>query len=76
VAEIPAFVSSLGPGGLLAAVVWMVLTGRLVPRSVADAWRTAYEQERAMRERLLVPGMELQRHVLESLPEPDPGRTP
>lgn len=45
---------SLGAGGLLAVVIFMILTGRLVPRShlddmrtdkdkQIDMWRTAYE---------------------------------
>lgn len=46
---------SLGPAGLLAVVVIMILTGRLVPRSALDdlradknsqieTWKTAYEK--------------------------------
>lgn len=46
----------LGPTGLLALTVLMVLTGRLVPKTTLDDqkaetanWRTAYNQERDAR---------------------------
>lgn len=45
-------VSDLGAGGLLALVIILVITGRLVPKSVLDAetkakehWRAACERE-------------------------------
>jgi type VI protein secretion system component VasK len=38
----------LGAGGLLAATVLMILTGRLVPRSVSDKWEAAYHEERQL----------------------------
>lgn len=53
---------SLGATGLLAAVVIMILTGRLLPRASVDqriadkdrqieTWRAAYEQAQAVQER-------------------------
>lgn len=38
----------LGAGGLLTMAVAMVLTGRLVPRSVSDQWEEAYREEKAL----------------------------
>jgi hypothetical protein len=38
----------LGAGGLLAIAVAMILTGRLVPRSVSDKWEAAYREEKAL----------------------------
>lgn len=73
------FVSSvsivdLGSTGLLAVTVWMILTGRLVPRSVSDAWRTAYEKEREARQEkdkqvsLLAGSASVSAKVLDALP--------
>lgn len=66
-----------GPTGLLALSVLMVLTGRLVPRSLyleqrqaAEAWRTAWEAERDRNVRLLEPVAHLQRDVLMAIPRP------
>ena len=38
----------LGAGGLLTVAVGMILTGRLVPRSVSDKWEAAYREEKAI----------------------------
>lgn len=63
---------------LAAGAVWMILTGRLVPRSTLQEqqratadWRRAYELERAKVEHLLLPVAELQQQVLSSLPRPE-----
>lgn len=38
----------LGAGGLLTIAIGMILTGRLVPRSVSDKWESAYREEKAL----------------------------
>lgn len=38
----------LGAGGLLGLAVVMILTGRLVPRSVADKWEAAWREEKEL----------------------------
>lgn len=38
----------LGAGGLLTIAIGMILTGRLVPRSVSDKWEAAYREEKAL----------------------------
>lgn len=38
----------LGAGGLLTVAVGMILTGRLVPRSISDKWESAYRVEREL----------------------------
>lgn len=38
----------LGAGGLLTVAIGMILTGRLVPRSVSDKWESAYREEKAL----------------------------
>lgn len=38
----------LGAGGLLTIAIGMILTGRLVPRSVSDKWEAAYREEKAI----------------------------
>lgn len=35
-------ITEIGASGLLVLTVLMILTGKLVPRSVADVWRQAY----------------------------------
>lgn len=66
---------------LVTFAVWMILTGRLIPRTIheetraeADTWRRAYEAERDRTSSVLVPSAELQRDVLSALPMPR--RTP
>ena len=78
------FVSSLsimdlGSTGLLAVTV--ILTGRLVPKSVADAWKTAYFTEQASgREKekqitLLAGSASVSARVLDALPVPTGGES-
>jgi hypothetical protein len=38
----------LGAGGLLTMAVAMILTGRLVPRSVSNQWERAYREEKEL----------------------------
>ena len=40
--------SQLGAGGLLTIAVVLILTGRLVPRSVSNKWEAAYHEERKL----------------------------
>ncbi|MBS2962588.1 hypothetical protein KGA66_05985 [Actinocrinis puniceicyclus] len=76
-------------GSLLAIVVLLILTGRLVPyrmlrdaRAEADRWRSAYELEREARERLAIhaaAGIEAARTataVLTALPVAPAGGNP
>jgi hypothetical protein len=78
-------VSQAGPTALLALVVLLVLTGRLVPRSTLedahqerDTWRAAHvESEKARREEreqteALLEMAHLGNQVLNSLPRPQP----
>jgi hypothetical protein len=58
------------------AAVWMILTGRLVPRSLyaeqkqsAETWRAAWQSERDHLTRLTIPNSELQRDVLRAIPK-------
>ncbi|MGW9268317.1 hypothetical protein [Microbacterium sp. NPDC055599] len=80
------FVSSLsimdlGSTGLLAVTVMLILTGRLVPKSVADAWKTAYFTEQASgREKekqitLLAGSASVSARVLDALPVPTGGES-
>lgn len=36
----------LGASGLVVVIVMMILTGKLVPKAVADAWKDAYYTEK------------------------------
>lgn len=58
--DIGSLVSTAGPTGILALVVLLIFTGKLIPRSTVDMslqrageeaqrWRTAYENEAAAR---------------------------
>lgn len=38
--------TDIGAAGLLSVAVILILLGKLVPKSVADAWRDAYFKER------------------------------
>ena len=40
--------TQLGAGGLLTIAVMLILTGRLVPRRLADKWEAAYHEERKL----------------------------
>jgi hypothetical protein len=75
-------VTEVGASGLLVIVVLMILTGRLVPKSVADGWRNAYlkseEASRVKDETIneLVGANRVSMRVLDALPpakggEPD-----
>lgn len=72
----------LGASGLLVLVVLMILTGRLVPKSVADVWRTAHaKSEEASRQKdsiiaKLVEANTVGVRVLDSLPSASPGGEP
>lgn len=67
-------IRDIGATALLALVVLMILTGRLVPKSVADAWKTAYFTEQASgREKekqitLLASSTTVSARVLDALP--------
>lgn len=61
---------------LLGAVVWMILTGRLVPRSfyreqkaATETYRLAYEAERDRVDQVLLPTARLQAAVLSAIPQ-------
>lgn len=68
--------TDVGASGLLALVVLMILTGRLVPKSRADEWRSAWEKERAagdvMRQQIsdLAAASHVTARVLDALPQP------
>jgi hypothetical protein len=60
---------------LVSAVVWMILTGRLVPRSVSDekdelanTWRQAWLVERDRNDRLITPTAQIAQGVFRGLP--------
>ena len=38
----------LGAGGLLTVAIYLILTGGLVPRRLADKWEAAYREEKAI----------------------------
>jgi len=67
---------------ILGLVVLMILTGKLVPRSVADVWRTAHEKSEASHRvkdatiAKLVDANSVGVRVLDSLPPADPGGEP
>lgn len=61
--------------GLGGGAVWMILTGKLVPRALyaeqkqsAETWRAAWQTERDNLTKLVVPNAELQREVLKAIP--------
>lgn len=67
---------TLGPSGLLAVCVGMILAGRLVPRSALtdaqaerDRWREVAQQAIRQNNELLT-GARVTREVLQALPEP------
>lgn len=71
--------ADLGPAGLLAVVVWMIFTGRLVTRREADHlieernyWRTAFQEEQKNTQALMETGR-VARDVLRALPVPQQG---
>jgi hypothetical protein len=43
-------IMDVGASGLVAVIVIMILTGRLVPRSVSDGWKNAYFKSQAAHE--------------------------
>lgn len=67
-------------GWFLASIaVVMILTGKLVPRSLyleqkqsTETWRTAWQAERDNLTKIVVPNAELQREVLKALPAKPP----
>lgn len=67
-------VTEVGASGLLVITVLMILTGRLIPRSQAELWRTAYlKSEDASRQKdatiaKLVEANRVGVRVLDSLP--------
>ena len=72
--------SNLGAGGLLAVVVWMILTGRLVPRRTLEDmakereyWRSAFFSQQQQSEALMETGRVAQ-EVLKALPIPHQGK--
>lgn len=82
--DILAELSPAALGWILAgASTWMVLTGRLVPRSLyseqkqsAETWRAAWQAERDNLTKLVVPNAELQRQVLQAIPAHTPVPVP
>lgn len=78
-----AIAGQVGIGGLLSLAVWLIFTGRLVPRSMVDDvrrerddWKAAYRQSEAARaeereqKRELLEVAHVAEHVLTSLPRP------
>lgn len=78
-----AIVGQVGIGGLLTLAVWLIFTGRLVPRSVVDDirrerddWKDAARESEAARAedraqvRELLEVARTTEHVLTSLPRP------
>ena len=69
-----ATIRDIGATALLTVVVLLILTGRLVPKSVADAWKNAYFTEQASgREKekqitLLASSATVSARVLDALP--------
>ncbi|PVE94984.1 hypothetical protein [Microbacterium sp. TPD7012] len=67
-------IRDIGATALLTIVVILILTGRLVPKSVADAWKNAYFTEQASgREKekqitLLASSTTVSARVLDALP--------
>lgn len=67
-------IRDIGATALLTIVVILILTGRLVPKSVADAWKNAYFTEQASgREKekqitLLATSTAVSARVLDALP--------
>lgn len=67
-------IRDIGATALLTIVVLLILTGRLVPKSVADAWKNAYFTEQASgREKekqitLLASSATVSARVLDALP--------
>lgn len=72
-------VLELGASGLVTVIVVMILTGRLVPKSVADAWKDAYYKSQAanaVKDQALVQYAEagiVTARALDSLPQPQGG---
>lgn len=64
--------SSIGPSGLAAVCVLMILTGRLVPGKERDYWRKAFFEEQEMRRELQATGT-VTRKVLTALTPPGDG---
>jgi|SRR5690242_980980 len=78
-----AWVGQAGIGGLLSLAVWLIFTGRLVPRSTVDDirrerddWKAAARESEAARaeereqKRELLEVAHITEHVLTSLPRP------
>ncbi|MFF7198154.1 hypothetical protein ACFZAM_31160 [Streptomyces sp. NPDC008079] len=76
-------IGQLGAGGLLSLGVWLILTGRLVPRSTLldawrqrDTWQEAHRQSEEARHgdrdqiRQLLEVARVTEHVMTSLPQP------
>lgn len=64
-----------GAGGLLAFVIWLIVTGRLVPRSALldaqkerDRWAEAMEKAMEQNAELLT-GARVTRQVIQALPD-------
>lgn len=71
--------TNLGSTGMLAVVVWMIFTGRLVTRREADHlieernyWRDAFVEEQKNTQALMETGR-VTNAVLQSLPVPQQG---
>lgn len=68
-------ITDVGASGLLALVILMILTGRLVPKGRVDEWRDAYTKERAagdvMRQQIsdLAAAGHVTARVLDALPQ-------
>lgn len=68
--------TDLGASGILALVIIMILTGRLVPKARADEWRDAWSKEReagdVMRQQIsdLAAAGHVTARVLDALPQP------
>ena len=74
-------VLELGASGLVTVIVVMILTGRLVPKSVADAWKTAYfksQDAHAAKDAVISQFAEagiVTARALDSLPQPQGGES-
>lgn len=73
--------SDIGATGLLVVVVVLILTGRLVPRSVSNDWRTAFlksQEAHAVKDRIISDMAEagiVSAKALDALPTPDGGES-
>lgn len=65
---IPPGVADIGAGALVAIVVILILTGRLIPGRERDYWRQAFFEEQSQKRELMETGR-VTRDVLRSLPD-------